>query len=71
MIETFLMICFVIAFIIFLLIPGSGLLLIALFAGGKSKADRTRRAGANQSYYQGLAQMEDRIRNIETIMSDR
>jgi hypothetical protein len=69
----------VIAFIIFLLIPGSGLLLIALFAGRKTKADRTRKAGCKHAGRTGhlyafngdLARMENRIKNIETIMSDR
>jgi hypothetical protein len=70
MIETFFIICFVIALIIFVLIPGSGLLLIALFAGRKSKAGQT---GNNRSMYvfnKGLSRMEDRIKNIETIISD-
>ena len=71
MIETFLIICFVIAFIVFLLIPGSGLLLIALFAGRKSEAGQSRRRVRVHAYNEGLARMEDRIKNIETIMSDR
>jgi hypothetical protein len=71
MLETFLIICFVIAFVIFLLIPGSGLLLIALLAGRKSKAGQNRRRARVNAYNEGLARMEDRIRNIETIMSDR
>ena len=71
MIETFLIICFAIAFIIFLLIPGSGLLLIALFAGRKSGAGQNRRKVRVHAYNEGLARMEDRIKNIETIMSDR
>ena len=79
MIETFIITCFVIAFIIFLLIPGSGLLLIALFAGCKSKAGRTRKAGCKHAgragnvyaFNEDLARMENRIKNIETIMSDR
>jgi hypothetical protein len=71
MVETFFVICFVIAFIIFLLIPGSGLLLIALFAGCKSKADRTGTADRMHATNESLARMEARIKNIETIMSDR
>ncbi len=71
MIETFFIICLVIAFIIFLLIPGSGLLLIALFAGRKSKAGRTGKAGNLYAFNEGLSGIEDRIKNIETIMSDR
>ena len=71
MIETFIVICFVIAFIIFLLIPGSGLLLIALFAGRKSKAGQTRKAGNVYAFNKDLVRMENRIKNIETIMSDR
>ena len=71
MIETFFIICLVIAFIIFLLIPGSGLLLIALFAGRKSKAGRTGSVCRVPAYNEGLARMENRIKNIETIMSDR
>ena len=71
MIETFFIICLVIAFIIFLLIPGSGLLLIALFAGRKSKAGLTGKAGNLYAFNEGLSGIEDRIKNIETIMSDR
>ena len=70
MIETFLIIFFLIAFVIFLLIPGSGLLMIALFAGRKSKAGRSRRTGRAYVYNEGLARMEERIKNIETIMTD-
>ena len=70
MIETFIIICLVIAFIIFLLIPGSGLLLMALFASRKSKACRTGKADRLYAFNEGLARMEDRIKNIETIMSD-
>lgn len=70
MIETFIIICIVTAFMIFLLIPGSGLLLIALFAGRRSKAGRTGKACRMHAYNEGLARMEDRIKNIETIMSD-
>ena len=70
MIETFFIICFVIAFAIFLLIPGSGLLLIALLAGRKSKAGRTGKACRMHAYNEELAKMENRIKNIETIMSD-
>ena len=79
MIETIIITCFLIAFIIFLLIPGSGLLLIALFAGRKSKAGRTWKAGCRHAGKSGntyaiskdLARMENRIKNIETIISDR
>jgi len=71
MIETFIIICFLIALIIFLLIPGSGLLLIALFAGRKSKAGQTRKAGNIYAFNKDLARMENRIKNIETIISDR
>jgi hypothetical protein len=71
MIETFIIICFLIAFIVFLMIPGSGLLLIALFADRKTKAGRAGKAGRMHAYNEGLARMEDRIKNIETIMSDR
>ena len=71
MIEIFFITCFVIALIIFLLIPGSGLLLIALFAGRKSRAGRTGKAGGLHAYNDSLSQMENRIKNIETIMSDR
>ena len=71
MIETFIITFFVIAFIIFLLIPGSGLLLIAVFAGRKSKAGQTRKAGSVYAFNENLARMENRIKNIETIMSDR
>jgi len=70
MIETFFIICFVIAFIIFLLIPGSGLLLIALFAGRKSKAGRTAKTRNMHTYDVGLSRMDDRLKNIETIISD-
>ncbi len=70
MIETFLIICLLMAFIIFLLIPGSGLLLIALFAGRKSKAGRSGKAGSAYVFNEGLARMEERIKNIETIMTD-
>ena len=70
MIETFFIICFLMAFVIFFLIPGSGLLLIALFAGRKSKAGRSRRTGRVYVYNEGLARMEERIKNIEIIMTD-
>ncbi len=59
------------AFVIFLLIPGSGLLLIALFAGCKSKVGRSGKTGSSSVFNEGLARMEERIKNIETIMSDR
>ncbi len=70
MIETFFIICFVIALIIFVLIPGSGLLLIALFAGRKSKAGQTGKTKNMHTYDVGLSRMEDRIKNIESIISD-
>ena len=71
MIETFFIICFVIALIIFLLIPGSGLLLIALFASRKSKTVPAEKAASMHAFYEGLSGMEDRIKNIGTIISDR
>ena len=70
MIETFFITCFVIALIIFLLIPGSGLLLIALFASRKSKAGQTGKTRSMYAFNEGLSRMEDRIKNIETIISE-
>jgi hypothetical protein len=70
MIEIFFITCFVIAFIIFLLIPGSGLLLIALFAGRKSRANQKSKTGNRHVYVERLSGIENRIKNIETIMSD-
>jgi SNF family Na+-dependent transporter len=70
MIEIFFITCFVIAFIIFLLIPGSGLLLIALFAGRKSRANQKGKTGNMHAYVERLSGIENRIKNIETIMSD-
>ena len=70
MIEIFFITCFVIAFIIFLLIPGSGLLLIALFAGRKSRANQNGKTGNRHAYVKRLSGIENRIKNIETIMSD-
>jgi len=70
MIEIFFITCFVIALIIFLLIPGSGLLLIALFAGRKSRTNQRGKTGTRHAYVERLSGIENRIKNIETIMSD-
>ena len=71
MIEAFIITCFLIALVVFILIPGSGLLLIAMFMGRKSRRSRAEETGATQEIYEGLSGMEDRIRNIETILTDR
>jgi hypothetical protein len=71
MIKLLLIICFLIALLVFIIIPGSGLLLIALFRGRKSNRSRVEETGAMQEIYEGISGMEDRINNIETILSDR
>ena len=63
--------CFLIALLVFIIIPGSGLLLIALFRGRKSKRSQAEETGAVRELYEGISGMEDRIKNIETVLSDR
>jgi len=71
MIKALFIICFLIALLVFIIIPGSGLLLIALFRGRKSNRSQAEETGAVQELYEGLSGMEDRIKNIETLLSDR
>jgi hypothetical protein len=71
MIKILFITCFLIVLLVFILIPGSGLLLIALIMGRKSKKDRSEETGVTPEMSAGLSGMEDRIRNIETILSDR
>ena len=71
MIKALFIICFLIALLVFIIIPGSGLLLIALFRGRKSKRSQAQETGAMRELYEGISGMEDRIKNIETILSDR
>jgi hypothetical protein len=71
MIELIIVIMSIFLLLAFIIIPGSGLILIALFRGRKSKKNQTEETKIMQQYYQDLSSMEDRIDAIETILSDR
>ena len=71
MIEAIIIIISIFLLLAFIIIPGSGLILIALFRGRKSNKTQTEETNKMQQYYQGLLNMENRIEAIETILSDR
>ncbi len=71
MIEAIIIIISIFVLLAFIVIPGSGLILIALFRTGKSNKNQAQEAKRMQEFYQGLSSMEDRIDAIETILSDR
>ena len=70
MIELIIIIISIFLLLVFIIIPGSGLILIALFRGRRSNKNQAA-AERMQEYYRGLSSMEDRIDAIETILSDR
>ena len=71
MIEVIIIIIGILLLLAFIIIPGSGLILIALFRNRKSNKNQAEEAKGIQEYYRGLSSMEDRIDAIETILSDR
>ena len=71
MIELIIIIISLFLLLVFIIIPGSSLILIALFRSRKANKNQTEEAKRMQEYYQGLSNMEDRIDAIETILSDR
>jgi phage shock protein B len=71
MIELIIIIISIFLLLVFIIIPGSSVILIALFRGRKANKHQTEEAKRLQEYYQGLSSMEDRIDAIETILSDR
>ena len=70
MIEVISIIIGIFLLLAFIIIPGSGLILIALFRGRRSNKNQAEETKIMQQYYQGLSSMEDRIDAIETILSD-
>ena len=71
MLEIIFFITSILLLLAFIIIPGSGLILIALFRGRRSHKYQSAEAKRMQAYYQGLLSMEDRVDAIETILSDR
>ena len=71
MVEVIIIIIGILLLLAFIIIPGSGLILIALFRNRKSNKNQAEEAERIQEYYRGLSSMEDRIDAIETILSDR
>ena len=71
MVEIIFIIISIFLLLALIIIPGSGLILIALFRGRKSNKNQAAEAKRMQEYYRGLSSMEDRIDAIETILSDR
>jgi len=71
MIEAIIIIIGIFLLLAFIIIPGSGLVLIALFRGRKSNKTQAEETNKMQQYYQGFLNMENRIEAIETILSDR
>ena len=71
MIEAIIIIISIFLLLAFIIIPGSGFILIALFRGRKSNKNQAEEAKIMQQYYQSLSSMENRIDAIETILSDR
>jgi len=61
MIEVIIIIISIFLLLAFVIIPGSGLILIALFRGRRSNNDQAEDTKIMQQYYQGLSSMEDRI----------
>ena len=70
MIEVIIIIIGIFLLLAFIIIPGSGLILIVLFRGRRSKRNQAEETKIMQQYYQDLSGMEDRIDAIETILSD-
>ena len=86
MIKAIFILGAIILLIVFILIPGSGLILLGLLAGGSSKinrAPRTRLRGIlkkfnkpgksnqTQEIYPGLIRIDNRLEALETILQNR